>query len=50
MKDAVGVINFVSRASMVDLGLKLGEKEAGEEVPQWVGVANPSRQYVSRQK
>jgi hypothetical protein len=29
---------------------KLGEKAAGEEVPQWVGVANPSRQYVSRQK
>ena len=33
MKDAVGVINFVSRASMVDLCLKWGEA-AGEEVPR----------------
>ena len=42
MKDAMGVINFVSRASMADLCLKLGEKAAaGEEVPQWVGITNP---------
>ncbi len=42
MKDAMGVTKSVSRASMVDLCLKLGEKVAsGEEVPQWVGIANP---------
>lgn len=42
MKDAMGVTKFVSRASMADLCLKLGEKVAsGEEVPQWVGITNP---------
>jgi len=42
MKDAMGVTNFVSRASMADLCLKLGKKAAsGEKVPQWVGVTNP---------
>jgi hypothetical protein len=42
MKDAMGVTNFVSRASMADLCLRLGEKAAsGEEVPQWVGITNP---------
>jgi len=42
MKDAMSVTNFVSRASMADLCLKLGEKAAsGEEVPQWVGITNP---------
>jgi hypothetical protein len=42
MKDVIGVTNFVSRASMADLCLKLGEKvAAGEEVPQWVGITNP---------
>lgn len=42
MKDAMGVTNFVSRASMADLCLKLGEKVAsGQEVPQWVGITNP---------
>jgi len=42
MKDAMGVTNFVCRASMADLCLKLGEKVAsGEEVPQWVGITNP---------
>jgi hypothetical protein len=42
MKDAMGVTNFVSRASMANLSLKLGEKAAsGEKVPQWVGVTNP---------
>jgi hypothetical protein len=41
MKDAMGVTNFVSRACMADLCLKLGEKVAsGEEVPQWVGITN----------
>jgi hypothetical protein len=41
MKDAMGVTNFVSRASMADLCLRLGEKAAsGEEVPQWVGITN----------
>jgi putative NADH-flavin reductase len=41
MKDAMGVMNFVSRASMADLCLKLGEKvAAGEELPQWVGITN----------
>jgi len=42
MKDAMGVTKFVSRASMADLCLKLGEKMAsGEELPQWVGIINP---------
>jgi len=42
IKDAMGVTNFVSRASMADLCLRLGEKAAsGEEVPQWVGITNP---------
>jgi hypothetical protein len=42
MKDAMGVTNFVSRASMADLCLRLGEKVAsGQEVPQWVGITNP---------
>jgi hypothetical protein len=42
MKDAMGVTNSVSRASMADLCLKLGEKAAaGEEVPQWVAITNP---------
>ena len=27
--------------AMADLYLKLGEKAAGEEVPQWVGITNP---------
>ena len=41
MKDSMGVTNFVSRASMADLCLRLGEKAAsGEEVPQWVGITN----------
>ncbi|AEG94060.1 hypothetical protein Rta_29570 [Ramlibacter tataouinensis TTB310] len=41
MKEAMGVTNFVSRASMADLCLKLGERVAsGEEVPQWVGITN----------
>ena len=36
IKDAMGVTNFVSRASMADLCLRLGQKAAsGEEVPQW---------------
>lgn len=42
MKDAMDVTNFVSRASIADLCLKLGEKVAsGKEVPQWVGITNP---------
>lgn len=42
IKDTMGVTNFVSRASMGDLCLRLGEKAAsGEEVPQWVGITNP---------
>src|ERR1700688_177809 len=42
IKDAMGVTSFVSRASMADLCLRLGEKAAsGEEVPQWVGITNP---------
>jgi len=42
MKHAMGVTNSVSRASMADLCLKLGEKAAsGKEVPQWVGITNP---------
>jgi len=42
IKDTMGVTNFVSRASMADLCLRLGEKAAaGEEVPQWVGITNP---------
>jgi hypothetical protein len=42
MKDAMAVTNFVSRASMANLCLKLGEKAgAGEAVPQWVGITNP---------
>lgn len=42
MKDVMGVTKFVSRASMVDLCLKLGEKVAsGEAVPQWVGITTP---------
>jgi hypothetical protein len=42
IKDSMGVTNFVSRASMADLCLRLGEKAAaGEEVPQWVGITNP---------
>lgn len=37
-----GRANFVSRACMADLCLRLGEKAAsGEEVPQWVGITNP---------
>ena len=41
IKDAMGVTNFVSRASLADLCLKLGEKIAsGEDVPQWVGITN----------
>jgi len=44
VKDAMSAMKFVSRASMADLCLKLGEKvAAGEEVPQWVGITNPSR-------
>jgi len=42
MKETMGVTKFVSRASMADLCLKLGEKVAsGEEAPQWVGITNP---------
>jgi hypothetical protein len=42
MKAAMGVTNSVSRASMADLCLKLGEKAAsGEKVPQWIGITNP---------
>jgi hypothetical protein len=42
IKDSMRVTNYVSRASMADLCLKLGEKAAsGEEVPQWVGITNP---------
>jgi hypothetical protein len=42
IKDKMGVTNFVSRASMADLCLRLGERAAsGEEVPQWVGITNP---------
>jgi len=42
IKDAMGVTNFVSRASMADLCLKLGERVAsGEELPQWIGITNP---------
>jgi hypothetical protein len=42
IKDTMGVTNFVSRASMADLCLRLGEKAAsGEQVPQWVGITNP---------
>jgi len=42
IKDTMSVTNFVSRASMADLCLRLGEKAAsGEEVPQWVGITNP---------
>ena len=42
IKDAMSVTSFVSRASMADLCLRLGEKAAsGEEVPQWVGITNP---------
>jgi hypothetical protein len=43
MKDAMGVTNFVSRASMADLCLtKIGGKgRVGGKVPQWVGVTNP---------
>ncbi|MGH6616066.1 NAD(P)-dependent oxidoreductase [Sphingomonas sp.] len=42
MKDAMGVTNFVSRASIADLCLKLGERAAsGEAVPQWVAITNP---------
>jgi hypothetical protein len=42
IKDSMGVANFVSRASVADLCLRLGEKAAsGEEVPQWVGITNP---------
>jgi hypothetical protein len=36
MKETMGVTKLVSRASMADLCLKLGEKVAsGEEAPQW---------------
>src|SRR6202035_4065802 len=42
IKDAMGVTSFVSRASMADLCLRLGERAAsGEEVPQWAGITNP---------
>jgi hypothetical protein len=42
IKKSMSVTNFVSRASMADLCLRLGEKAAsGEEVPQWVGITNP---------
>ncbi len=42
MKDIMGVTRFVSRASLADLCLKLGEKAAtGEQVSEWVGITNP---------
>ena len=42
MKNIMGVTRFVSRASLADLCLKLGEKAAtGEQVPEWVGITNP---------
>ena len=42
MKDTMGVTKFVSRASVADLYLKLGEKAAmGQQVPEWVGITNP---------
>jgi hypothetical protein len=42
IKDSMGVTRFVSRVSMADLCLRVGEKAAsGEEVPQWVGITNP---------
>jgi hypothetical protein len=42
MKAVMGVTNFVSRASMADLCLKLGENVAsGEQLPQWVALTNP---------
>lgn len=42
MKDAMRVTKTISRASMADLCLKLGERAAsGEALPQWVAVTNP---------
>ena len=42
MKDLMGVTRFVSRASLADLYLKLGEQAAmGGQVPEWVGITNP---------
>jgi putative NADH-flavin reductase len=42
MKDVMAVTGSVSRASMADLCLKLGERVAeGEAVPQWVAITNP---------
>ena len=42
MKDTMGAANFMGRASMADLCLRLGEKTAsGEQAPQWVGITNP---------
>ena len=42
IKNTMGVTRFVSRASLADLCLKLGEKTAtGEQVPEWVGITNP---------
>jgi putative NADH-flavin reductase len=42
MKDVMAVTGSVSRASMADLCLKLGERAAaGEAVPQWVAITNP---------
>ena len=42
IKNTMGVTRFVSRASLADLCLKLGEKAAtGEQVPEWVGITNP---------
>ena len=42
MKNIMGVTRLVSRASLADLCLKLGEKAAtGEQVPEWVGITNP---------
>lgn len=42
MKNTMGFTRFVSRASVADLCLKLGEKAAmDEQVPEWVGITNP---------
>lgn len=49
MKGFMRMPGFVSRASLADLCLKIGEKAAsGTEVPQWIGVINSQRRQNDR--
>jgi hypothetical protein len=42
MRNVMGITNTVSRASIADLCLKLGENVvSGHKIPQWIAITNP---------